>query len=560
MAELIINGETKSITAEELQSQSITKIIMSNNAQLSITTELCEDVEVDIMDSDIGLTYASSPDAYGIYGSIKDSIIRALSDKLQFPVHNTLIIDNCQFYKNDADITSDEDFKKAIGAQYANDKLVLKNLHDVWLNSKYFNYAGLIELENCSGIYLSGCRARVTDDFLNQLALSNYVYLMPTLLEDGEYGYDALELSKARSAVGTKLTHVFYTSLTEADEGGTSISDPKYPSDELITEEWLQEKDDELHPDYMPERIHHDGGRVFTISGSLACIPVQCFIKDNDNFLDSVYLSELNCNYPVSSWRNGNSRRCAMSTNTAKLKLQLAPNYQCEVSKIIDTDFNSSTEIFRSGNLFKFVEIEGYMGDSINSLSIVAIPTAFIDGSVKAVTGDAVIHIDGDIIVQRPYFIELDESVLIQAVAREDIDGTIICAVNAKHIIDGEVIVEQVSESIVNGSIDIKAIQIYDLNGDLGCAQPVTNDISFEGSLIVPGLMKIITGEVNVQPVVSAELVGTLIINQETLDLDGALTVVVPIYKDIDGTITLNIARAEINGWFEIPNEGGGWI
>lgn len=447
MAELILNGETKSITAEELQSQSITKIIMSNNAQLSITTELCEDIEVDIMDSDIGLTCVSSPDAYGIYGSIKDSIIRTLSDVLQFPVHNTLIIDNCQFYKNDVDITSDEDFGKTIGAQYANDKLVLKNLHNVWLNSKYFNYAGLIELENCSEIYLSGCRARVTDDFLNQLALSNYVYLMPTLLEDGEYGYNPLELSKARSAVGTKLTHVFYTSLTWTDEGSTSISDPKYPSDELITEEWLQEKDDELHSDYMPERIHHDGGREFTISGSLACIPVQCFIKDNDNFLDSVYSSEPDYNYPVSSWRNG-SRRCAMSTNTAKLKLQLAPNYQCEVSKIIDTDFNSSTEIFRSGNFFEFVEIEGYMGDSINSLSIVPIPTAFIDGSVKAVTGDAFEYIDGDII----------------------------CAVNAEHSIDGEVIV------------------------------------------------------------------------------------LAPVYTDIDGDITLNIARAEMECWFEVFDEGGGWI
>ena len=403
--------------------------------------------KVDIMDSDIGLTCVSSPDAYGFYGSIKDSIIRALSDVLQFPVHNTLIIDNCQFYKNDVDITSDENFRKTIGAQYANDKLVLKNLHNVWLNSKYFNYAGLIELENCSEIYLSGCRARVTDDFLNQLALSNYVYLMPTLLEDGEYGYDALELSKARSAVGTKLTHVFYTSLTWSDEGSTSISDPKYPSDELITEEWLQEKDDELHPDYMPERIHHDGGRVFTISGSLACIPVQCFIKDNDNFLDSVYSSEPDYNYPVSSWRNG-SRRCAMSTNTAKLKLQLAPNYQCKVSKIIDTDFNSGTEIFRSGNLFQFVEIEGYMGDSINSLSIVPIPTAFIDGSVKAVTGDAFEYIDGDII----------------------------CAVNAEHSIDGEVIV------------------------------------------------------------------------------------LAPVYTDIDGDITLNIARAEMECWFEVFDEGGGWI
>ena len=197
----------------------------------------------------------------------------------------------------------------------------------------------------------------------------------------------------------------------------------------------------------MPERIHHDGGRVFTISGSLACIPVQCFIKDNDNFLDSVYSSEPDYNYPVSSWRNG-SRRCAMSTNTAKLKLQLAPNYQCKVSKIIDTDFNSGTEIFRSGNLFQFVEIEGYMGDSINSLSIVPIPTAFIDGSVKAVTGDAFEYIDGDII----------------------------CAVNAEHSIDGEVIV------------------------------------------------------------------------------------LAPVYTDIDGDITLNIARAEMECWFEVFDEGGGWI
>ena len=68
MAELILNGETKSITAEELQSQSITKIIMSNNATLSITTKLRADIEVDITDSDIGLTCDSSAYAYGPYG------------------------------------------------------------------------------------------------------------------------------------------------------------------------------------------------------------------------------------------------------------------------------------------------------------------------------------------------------------------------------------------------------------------------------------------------------------------------------------------------------------
>ena len=200
------------------------------------------------------------------------------------------------------------------------------------------------------------------------------------------------------------------------------------------------------------------------------------------------------------------------------------------------------------------------MGDSIDSFSIVPIPTAFVDGSIKVVTGDAFKYIDGDIVVKCPYFIELDESVLIQAVAREDIDGTIICAVHTEHDINGDITVNQVSESTVNGSIDIKAIQIYDLNGDLGCAQPVTDDISFEGFLIVPGLIKVMTGEVNVQPTVSVELAGTLIINQETLDLDGALTVIVPVYKDIDGAITLNIARAEMNCWFEILDEGGGWI
>ena len=559
MAELILNGETKSITAEELQTQSITKIIMSNNAKLSVTTELRKDIEVDIADSDIGLTCTTFSYAYGVYGSIKDSIIRTLNSDLQFPVHNTLIIDNCQFYQKNVNITSNHNFRKTIGAQYARDKLVLKNLHDVWLHSMYFNYAGLIELENCSGLHLSGCRAKVTDDFLNQLALSNYVYLMPTLLDDGEYGYSSPEISKARSAVGTKLSHVFYTSMTD-DEEGQSISDPKYPSDELITEEWLQDRNDQLRSDYMPDRIHHDGGRVFKISGPLACIPVQCFIQDNDNFFYGVHSSEPRYRYPTPPWRSGNFRRCAMSTKTAKLKLQLAPNYQCKVSKIIDMDFNSSTEIFRSGNLFKFIEIEGYMGDSINFLSIVPIPTAFVDGSIKVVTGDAFEDIDGDIVVQCPYFIELDESVLIQAVAREDIDGTIICAVYAEHTINGEVTVKQVSESIVNGSIDIKAIQIYDLTGEIGCAQPVTDDISFEGSLIVPGLIKVITGEVNVQPIVSAELVGTLIINQETFVLDGALTVIVPVYKDIDGAITLNIARAEMDCWFEILDEGGGWI
>ena len=559
MAELILNGETKSITAEELQSQSITKIIMSNNATLSITTKLRANIEVDITDSDIRLTCDPSIYAYGLEGSIKDSIIRTLSNDIQFPAHNTLIIDNCQFYnKKSANITTDENYYKIIGAQ-SKGKLILKNLHDVWLQSSYYNYgAGLLELENCSRLCLTGCRARVTDDFLNQLARSSYVYLMPTLLDDGEYGYSPLEISKARSAVGIKLANIFYTSLTETNQG--YVSDRKYPSNELITEEWLQYYTEQLILN-MPNKIHHDGGRVFKISGSLACIPVQCFIQDNDNFLDvhAIHSSEPRCNYPISPWRNGDFRRCAMSTKTTKLKLQLAPNYQCKVSKIIDMDFNSSTEIFRSGNLFKFIEIEGYMGDSINSLSIVPIPTAFVDGSIKVVTGDTK-YIDGDIVVQCPYFIELDGSILIQAVAREDIDGTIICAVNAEHTINGDITVKQASESTVNDSIDIKAIQIYDLNGDLGCAQPVTDDISFEGSLIVSGLIKVMTGEVNVQPTVSVELAGTLIINQETLDLDGALTVIAPAYKDIDGAITLNIARAEMDCWFEILDEGGGWI
>ena len=76
----------------------------------------------------------------------------------------------------------------------------------------------------------------------------------------------------------------------------------------------------------------------------------------------------------------------------------------------------------------------------------------------------------------------------------------------------------------------------------------------------VSGLMKIITGEVNVQPVASAELVGTVIINQEAFDLDGDLIVMAPIYKDIDGAITLNIARAEMDCWLEVFDEGGGWI
>lgn len=396
MAELILNGETKSITAEELQSQSITKIIMSNNATLSITTKLRADIEVDITDSDIGLTCDSSAYAYGPYGLIKDSIIRTLSNDIRFPVHNTLIIDNCQFYnKKSVNITTDKNFDKIIGAQDTEDKLILKNLHDVWLHSRCYNRAGLIELENCSGLHLSGCRARVTDDFLNQLALSYYVYLMPTILNDGEQGYSPLEISKARSAVDTKLTHVFYTSLTDS---GHIIDDPRYPSNELITEEWLPEYNDQLIIDCMPYRIHHDEGRVFKISGSLACIPVQCFIQDNDNFLDAVRSSEPRYNYPISPWRYKYDRRCAMSTKTTKLKLQLAPNYQCKVSKITDTDLNdTSIEIFRSGNLFKFIEIEGYMGDSIDSFSIVPIPTAFVDGSIKVVTGDTVKYIDGDI-------------------------------------------------------------------------------------------------------------------------------------------------------------------
>ena len=37
------------------------------------------------------------------------------------------------------------------------------------------------------------------------------------------------------------------------------------------------------------------------------------------------------------------------------------------------------------------------MGDSIDSLSIVPIPTAFVDGSIKVVTGDTVKYIDRDI-------------------------------------------------------------------------------------------------------------------------------------------------------------------
>ena len=109
-------------------------------------------------------------------------------------------------------------------------------------------------------------------------------------------------------------------------------------------------------------------------------------------------------------------------TKKTKLKLQLAPNYFCRVEKIIDPNFNSVSETYESGNSFKFIEIEGYMGDSLNSLEVMAKPTKFINGSVTINQESA--FIDGSLVVITPVSATIEGSIFL-SIARAEIYGVL---------------------------------------------------------------------------------------------------------------------------------------
>ena len=295
-------------------------------------------------------------------------------------------------------------------------------------------YQALVELENCTDITLSSCRSDLSNNFLDQIKSVHNLYLAPKSLGNNKYGYTKEDINKARAVVqktnedtNYKIHRLSYSSYTGYADGCKQVQDVLYPFDELIAEEWNADSTGDLDIGSLPKRIYHTGGRIFKIKDPTgkACLPVQCFISNSDNF-DPGYASGDGgwgtYIYKVSPWRRFGRRGTMSPTKKTKLKLQLAPNYFCRVKKIIDTNFNSVSETYESGNSFKFIEIEGYMGDSLNSLDVMAKPTKFINGSVTINQESA--FIDGSLVVITPVSATIEGSIFL-SIARAEIYGVL---------------------------------------------------------------------------------------------------------------------------------------
>ena len=442
MAKLVLNGETKSISASELESQNIGEIIMSNGSDLTITTKLTryQDIRVNITDSKLRYTPGEYNTDGGFYGVIKDSdIYSTTAYSFQINVPGTLIIDNCHFYglkyinQGYSYALIDNESNKMICPRDETDRLILKNLHNMNFHTYAATKQSLVELENCTDITLSGCRSDLSNNFLDQIKRVNHLYLAPKSLGNNKYGYTKEDINKARAVVrktnedtNYKIHRLSYSSYTGYADGCKEVQDVLYPFDELIAEEWNTDsshKISQISP--LPKRIYHTGGRIFKIKDPMgkACLPVQCFISNSDNF-DPGYETNVwgTHIYKASPWRYYGRQGTMSPIKKTKLKLQLAPNYFCRVEKIIDPNFNSVSETYESGNSFKFIEIEGYMGDSLNSLKVMAKPTKFINGSVTINQESA--FIDGSLVVITPVSATIEGSIFL-SIARAEIYGVL---------------------------------------------------------------------------------------------------------------------------------------
>lgn len=443
MAILVLNGETKSISASELESQNIGDIIMSNGSDLTITTKLTryQDIRVNITDSKLRYTPCTYNTDGGFSGVIKDSdVYSTTAYSFWINVPATLIIDNCHFYglkyinHGYNYVLIDNESNKRICPRYETSLLILKNLHNMYFHTYAATKQSLVKLENCTDITLTSCRSDLSNNFLDQIKSVHNLYLVPKSLGNNKYGYTKEDINKARAVVrktnedtNYKIHHFSYSSYTGDADGYVQVQDVLYPFDELIAEEWNADSYDELDIFSLPERIYHTGGRIFKIKDPTgkACLPVQCFISNSDNF-DPGYASDDGgwgtYFYKISPWRRFRRRGTMSPTKKTKLKLQLAPNYFCRVKKIIDTNFNSVSETYESGNSFKFIEIEGYMGDSLNSLDIMAKPIKFINGSVTINQESA--FIDGSLVVITPVSATIKGSIFLP-IARAEIYGVL---------------------------------------------------------------------------------------------------------------------------------------
>ena len=147
----------------------------------------------------------------------------------------------------------------------------------------------------------------------------------------------------------------------------------------------------------------------------------------------------------------------------------------------------------------------------------------------------------------------IDGSITVKLLSTVDIDGSIAIRQEIRTDIIGEVAINRV-ESFIDGDVSIKAVIEAIMDGTVSDAVP-SPEAGIDGDIIIAGIEKIITGTVNVQPIVSITVTGEIAVNLIDYDLDGSFQLAQAVSADIIGDIDVRVCRVEILGYFEIPME-----
>lgn len=134
---------------------------------------------------------------------------------------------------------------------------------------------------------------------------------------------------------------------------------------------------------------------------------------------------------------------------------------------------------------------------------------------------------------------DISGSIGVPLITAHDFDGTInIATLTQETNIYGIITTMPVIRVNIDGSMDIQSMVTQELNGTANIVIPAP-DVSIEGSIVILGIQKYITGKISIPSVNITEIDGMAVIKHQ-------------VEKEFDGEITVNICRAEILGSLEI--------
>ena len=227
-------------------------------------------------------------------------------------------------------------------------------------------------------------------------------------------------------------------------------------------------------------------------------------------------------------------------TQKGTINIKLAPQ-SVLTAEIIDESFERSVISFENfSNDIVFKSFESFVGDSIVSMYLDNMAQLDLIGRLVIITDSFLFDLDGTIDIANPISSEFTGQMVV---VWYDVSTEIV----------GQIVINQF-EYMLDGQVEIAVPIEHTLVGSSGIAVPAPIH-EMDGDVRVSGLVKFIEGTVEVQPTITAEIVGSFDINMEEFILDGDVTIVLPLFTELAGSITVLCVRAEIIGAITIEEE-----